>query len=444
MAAIENINLSGNLHFRPLSSHLTRAVRHVAISTRLLKEENTWQGHVVDFISTGTLFVGSAFTIPIALIETITSLSLASIGLAINYFFLKNQSEFLQKHSLKCLAFAVHGVTLTIRNFCAVILAPKLRYHTVNALKEIATHLGSAAFIQFTVGFAIDRTCNRPREFAVRRAMNLLSDSHPSILQDVARQIERDFNVHLLNRLGEIPVLDEYLANHPEDLAFLQNFNLNRIGEPEYRLQAFHIATRFLAEMRLIFPEEAQQQDMRLEITQVSPAEKQYQDALCRVIRDAIIEVHSTEELAGYLNAADTGQDRIEMIDPSIIQPVLMYSQYKEITEEISCPNRFTTNRLEHFNPRRGKLLLAHAAIIRLTQEERNQLRQKILRGSDYEAQGSVQDVFLQISELYTDLERGPLITRTYIDLENVDLISNEILYKRSWQDALTAIAEPV
>ena len=238
-----NMTASGNanLHYRPFSSHLTRAVAFGATSAHhLAKENNTWQGRIITLISKGSLFIGACFIVPLALIETITSLALATMALAAKGFlssnwidFLQKYSwiDFLQKYSLKFLSFALHSGVTAIVNFILAFRMPELHFHTVNALVDNGIYLGTAVFTQFVTRPVIDELCGTSSS-AHMTGFNFLKDSYSDLFQDIASQIQRDFGIHLEN----IQALNQYFPLHPEELEILRNFQFERPGDSDYQV----------------------------------------------------------------------------------------------------------------------------------------------------------------------------------------------------------------
>jgi hypothetical protein len=431
-----------NLHFKPLAARLARATLWGSTSLEQKASTANWQGHAVHILSKAALFIGIAICVPVALIEAVSLFLIAGLGLLANNFLQNNRSEFLQKHALKCLSYSIHSLISGIALFLYGLKNPNLRYHTAYALADHILHLGSAGFTQAFIGGILDQRAGRSPQETLARTVNLLSDSHPDVLNDIVAQIQNDFDVNLRERVRAIPQLADYLNRHPQDRDFVDNFNLMSVfNDQQYRERAGQFVHGFLNEAQLVQPGEAH--PLRFELNQNTPAETAYQERLARLLKDSFLEIYRTPELARCLDRnGETGTQLLEVFDATTFPPLTAYTQYQELLGDIQCPAQFTGN-LVRYNARNQELLAAQRLVRVLNDEQRQNLVQKLLRGADFEAAAPVQVVFLAINRLAQPLVQGPLVTKVAIDLGNIqngNVIDERNLFQRACREALQEV----
>lgn len=435
----------GNLHFKPICARLGRGVLWSSTSLQRNAHTNNWRGRVIHFASKAALFIGASTCIPIALIEAISLFIISGIGLLINNFLFSNRNEFFQKYSLMSLSYSVHSLAVAVALFVLGLKNPNLRFFTPNVLGDHALHLGSAAFSQGLIGGIIDQRVNRNAQETIQRTQNLIRDGHPDMLNDVINQLQIDFNLNLRERMGAVPHLEDFLNRHPQDRQFVQNFDLRNIIEsPAYRQRAAEFVQRFLADMQLVRPGAVGANALRIELNQNTPEEIAYQNRLSHLLKSALLEIYRTPALSHCLDRdGDLGTDLLEMRDAGTFTPLTVYTQYKELSEPIQCPERFSGNLLP-FNPRRAELTAAQNALNGLNDDEKRGLVQKILRGADVVAEPRVQAVFLAINKLAAPLMQGPLITKVAIDLRNIERGEQPMdaanLFQKAYREAIAEI----
>lgn len=443
---IANPYLSDNLHFKPICARLGRGVLWTTTTLQKKASETEWHGHVVRFLSKATLFLGAVILVPLALIESVSLFIIGGLGIAINKFLCQSRSQFLQKYSLKAISYAIHSGVVTIAMFILGLKNPNLKYHTNNALVDQALYLGSAGFTQMTFGTAVDLAAGRSPQMAFERSLNLFVDSHPDLLNDIMTQIQRDFGLNLRERMREIPHMEAFLNRHPEDRDFIHNFNFTRlVNDQVYRRRAGEFLHRYLEEARVVRPQadEVEVNALRFELNVNSAEEAAYQNRLGTHVRTAFLDIHDNPAFARCLDSGQyPGKDLLEMFDASIYLPVAGYAQYKELLEPIQCPVQFSGN-LTDFNTRRQLLITAQNKVNLLTPDQRGRLVEKILRGSDMHTQGPVQEAYIDISFLAAALHRGALMTKTAIDLREIEggnVLDVRNLFQKACQDAVGEI----
>ena len=454
----ENYLNTNNLHFKPICARLERGVLWASATLQQNASTTHWHGHVVRFLSKATLGIGSLAVIPIALIEAGGTVVLVAIGLTFNALIYDDRSEFLQKHSLKALSYSLNSAAVLVASIVLCVTTPTSQYHFPHALIDHILHIGSALFIQ---GFArpiLDRRAERDPSLAGNLALNLLADSYPDSALDLLNQLQRDFGIPMRNQAGEIITIQEFLndprtgfqnsLNNPEDQAFVANFDLHLLEEPEYAIQTIVIVRRFLEAQGLVLAAENPDNPFLFELNQHQPEETAYQDRLSNLLRDSFLEIHRTPELVRCLNTTDrfgettTGQDLLEAMDASIFTRLTAFTQLKELEHPILCPAVFTGN-LTDYNRRRADLLAAQRGFNTLTREQKAQLIQKILGAATDPARGAVHDMFLEINRLAAPLNQGPLMTKTALDLGNIrggNIIDARNLFQAACQEALETI----
>lgn len=435
---------NNNLHYKPICAHLGRVALWSSTSIANRASTTQWHGRVVALLSRAALILGACLAMPIAVIETVAFGILAGLGHLIHRLIFQNRSEFLQKWTLRSASHTLHSAIVSIGLLGLAARSPVSKSHTLNAAIDNGIHLGSAAFIQSTWGALLDRNAGRNRDLFAQRTLNLLADSHPGLLNDFVVQIQRDFDVNMRDRVGQLPNMATYLRGHPEDRDFIHAFNFyNFANDREYRQRSLAVLGRYLEIAQVIRPRAEEAAGLRFELNQNTQAEKDYQDYLAHTLRDAFIEIHQNDELNGFLDKGDDkGKDLLEMIDASTYVPLTAYTQYKELLAPIACPEQFTGN-LARYASRHADLLAAKEKVDALTDEESERLVEKILRGSDFQAEGSVQEAYMAISALATPLYQGPLMTKTSIDFGSQDpanMISTTNLFQKSIQEALAIV----
>jgi len=439
--------LTGNLHFKPFCVRISRGV--VGIATTMQKNASTteWHGHIVTFLSKASIVACVAVCIPLALAEAVAAFVLAGIGIALNRIFLDSKSEFFQKHSVKALSYAVHSAVATIVLFVLGIKNPNLKFQTTNAVLDHVLHIGSAGFIQCTFGAVLDRSAGRSAQLAITRSINLFSDSHPDLLNDIGMQLQEDFDINIRARMRQIPGLEPYLNRHPEDRDFARDFNFQTLlQDSAYRLRAGAMLQRYLAEMDIIQPQVDGADALNIDLNQNNIAESAYQRSLADLLKASFLEIYRTPDLYHCMDKdGQMGNDLLEMMDAATYVPLTTYTQYKELLRPIQCPSPFVTRNLRLYDQRRAQLIAAKAQVEQLNEGQKRELVQKIFRGSDVVAAGPVQAAYLSISRLAPPLYQGPLMTKTAIDLhavENGDVVQVRSLFQKACQDAIAEIAQ--
>lgn len=440
--------LNNNLHLKPICAWTGRAVAWASTTWQKNASETEWHGHLVRFLSKATLIAGSILSIPIALIEAAVGFAFGGIALAFNKAAYADRSEFLQKHSLKFLSYAVHSLALSVTYLVLAIKNPILLHYTANAVIDHAIHIGSAGFIQCTVGASIDKSAERSPQLAITRTLNLLSDSHPNLLNDIGTQIERDFDINIRRRIEQVPSLEEYLNRHPDQRRIIENFNIHLLlNNQNYRQQVVLFGRQYLEESGIIGNQPDQFNPLRFELNRNTGEESAYQEHLARLLKNSFLQIYRTPELYHCLDKDGTeGNDLLEMMDASTYVPLTTFTQYQELLQPLICPRQFSGN-LVRYNQRRNDLTAAREQILALNEVQRGELVQKILRGADVAANGAVQAAYLSIHQLAPALYKGPLMTKTAINLQAVEgggeMMDVRNLFQKACQDAIAEINEP-
>jgi hypothetical protein len=441
MAAVDPY-LRNNLHCKPLCARLGRAVLWGATSLNRQAAQPNWRG--LHALSRITLIAGAVVSTPIALIETVALFIIGIAGLYMNDLIYDYRSQFLQKHTLKCLSYAFHSLLTGIFLCSTAYRNHNLLSHMYYVPIDHLLHLGTAAVAQLIWGGKIDQKAGRPPETAHLRTLLLFTDNLPLMLNDIADQFNRESGLDFRERLRTLPFVIAHLARHPEDRPFIDSFSVGRLQEDDYRHQAREVVQRYLADYLAAHHEDRdviahfsvdrlRERDYRnqlsqclqrllehmgfaqgIELNSLTPEERAYQERLSRFVKAAFLKIHDTPRLSSYLDRdGSRGTELLESL--SVYGLLIDYAQYLELLEEIHCPKRFT-GPLATYNKRRNDLIAAQESLRRLTEAERGQLVEKLLRGSDYEAPPHVQDVYLCITRLSSALMQGPLVTRTAIN----------------------------
>lgn len=442
---------SNNLHFKPLTARLARELTDATTELQRSASLNQWHGHVVIFLSKAFFTMGAICSIPLALIETISSLASGIILGILNRSVYQDRSEFLQKYALKAISYGCHSLTSSVALLVIGWKAPLFLYHTTNAIVDHALYLGSAALIQCSCGVDIDQAAGRNPNLAIERTIQLLGDSHPDLIYDVLNQFQRDFDFDLRDRLGALPHLRTFLDQHPDSARFIREFNFQSfLTSAAYRQQAVQILRQFLIEAQLLRPDVQELNPYYFELNQSNAAEGTYQEKLAAFLKAAFLEIYRTPRLANCLSTdKETGQSLLESFDASICAPLATYTQYKELLQPLTCPSHFTQslrvyNDCQEKEGRYRQLQSAKTQVDLLTNQQKGTLVEKILKG-DLEVEPAVQEVYKKIGELAGPLYQGPLMTKTAIDLSQIDsgnIIVKRNLFQKACQEALAEIAQ--
>lgn len=443
MSAV-NQYLENNLHSKPISSHLMRGVLWTTTSIQKRADETVWQGRTLIVISKAVLIAGAIVTIPIAAIEAVSLYIFAGLGMGLNYYFYSNHSAFLQHWSLKGLSYGFHSTLNGVALLTLGFKTPNLRYHTTNAIFDHALHLLSAALSQGVVGALLEGFGGYQINLAPTRVVNLLSDSHPALLNDILAQLQRDVGINLNVSLRNLPQLQQYLQRYPEVQAFVQSINVqNLISDAAYRTRALTIVRDFLVEMGLIERQPLGASPWLFELHQNTPEESRYQEYLASTLKGSFLEIYRNDRLVNMLGNQDhSGKQLMEVFDASIYVPLTMYTQYNELVQALQCPRHFQGN-LSIYGGRSFALGNAKGLLERLTADQKQLLVEKILRGGDFVVEQAVKDVYIAIGNLAPALYQGPLMTKQAINLievANGNVIETRNLFQKACQEALAEI----
>jgi hypothetical protein len=431
MSAVSQYLKSDNLHYKPLSARLGRAVLWTSTSLQKKKPTSSCLQFTVTLVAKGIILGGALALIPLAAVEAASSLAIGTLGMVLNRSLWKNRSEFLQKFSLKFIAYGINSLVVVVALFALGLSNPNLRFHTVNAAADHAIHIGSAAF---AISF-LDRSPSS------ERLVNLLHDSHPTLLEDLLDQLQSDFGLDLRGRVTENPTLTDYLRRHPEDRNFIQSFDFRRLSrEVNYRRETLELLRRFLVDIRLIRAGQPLANMNALELNQNNSDEGNYQDRLGALLKHSFLEIYRSAELSQYLS-----KDQLANMQGEIFVPLSSYTQYKELLGEIGCPPRFSRH-LERYNSRQRDLIAAKRQLDTLTTDQKSALVRKILCGSSFAVTGKVQEVYLKVSELANPLYRGPLMKKHTLNLGTLgqgnfgQVFETQDLVQKACQEALAEI----
>lgn len=436
-----NLYLTNNLHAKPLSARLTRGLINATIAINKHAHERDWRGRTVRALSRAFLFSGAVLTVPVALIESIGSFAIGSCGLAINKYYYKIPSERIRHLSVKSLSFGMHVALNTFTLFQLALKMPIIEYYTRNALRDYFIHISSAAITQGVIGASIG---NPSEEVMKKRILNLFTDCHPSMLNDMLTQLLRDVHVSFSSKMREIPTMEEYYQRHPETREFVQDFDIRcLLSNPQYQNKAMLLLQEFLREIELLSPAVSGADPALFFLNRNSPKESQYQDHLTNLLKASFSEIYATPSLHRMLDQRDQdGKELLMTLDSTICIPLAAYMQYKELLSPVQCPEEFTGN-LVQYNQRHTHLLSAKALVDALSPQQKERLAEKILRGADVQAEGPVQQAYLPICALASGLYQGQLMSRIAINLRELNegnFIQTRSLFVKACQDALAEI----
>jgi hypothetical protein len=317
------------------------------------------------------------------------------------------------------------------------------KYHSLIAIRDQTLHLGSAAIVQLACSGFYDRRADRDPNLNLTRAANIFRDSHPAPLTDILTQIQRDVGLNLREGMAPIPSLEDYFNRHPDERDFVRNFDVSAfIRDEGYRNRTLLSLRTFLEEARLIGHAQNPADIYHFDLNQNTPAEIAYQNRLKELLKNAFLEIYRTPALSQCLDKdEDLGKDLLEMLDGSTYIPLTTYTQYKELLEEIQCPPWFTGN-LVLYNERQNQLIAARNKIMPLSENDKNELVKRILRGSDHELSDDLKEIYLDITNLAPALYQGPLMTKVYIDpfANDGDVMVTQNLFQTVCQEAIAEI----
>ena len=438
---------SGNLHWKPVTAHFARGSLWLTTVLQRNASPMAWYGRAVVFLSKANLVLTAFVLLPVAFIETTALFIIGGLGVVCNKLVYRNESEFIQKHSLKAIAYGLHSSIMVIALFALGVMAFPLREHTPRALIDHGIHLVIAALVQTTVGAVLDRAVGREDRSSVVRLLNLFWDSHPALINDVITQVQRDLNLNLRSKMGRTPHVENYLNRHPQARAFVNEFRIQSLRNRDYRLRTLAFIREFLVETQLVQPGE----DPNL--LEFNTTETVYQEALVRHLKNAFIDIYKNPALAKCLDSIDKdgnvdqqGQTLLKDQDASIYGPLTSYAQYKELLEPVACPDQFIGN-LARYNNRRADLIAAKRQIDDLSRNDRTRLIQKILRGGHYTPQeekaisGPVKKAFLSIGKLAHPLHQGPLMLKMGLNLGGGDIIARKNLFQKAMREAIDEVS---
>jgi hypothetical protein len=400
-----------NLHFKPISAHLARCAAWASVELNKSASETRWHGHVVRALAKVTLAGGFCAALPIAAIEMLALGLISGLGIAIDYYLCGGGCEFLQKHSLIFLSYAINSLGAFVLLRAMLKKIPTLRSHSMVALYDWGARFCAAAMTQIQIGGWMDRSAGRNNE---PRILNLLFETLPEFGQDMVHQIQNDLGV----RLPELPALQEYLSRHPEDRRFIEEFDFHDLH------QAAAFAQRFLADARLVHIN--RDDPLRFELFVNPQGVADYQEHVAQLLKGAFLELHNTPALSQHLEG---GAQSLAEMQASIFTPLSAYTVYKELRQEIQCP--------EQLAERRQRLLAAKAAVDGLSDEDRNTLVQRIL-GAEVSETAQVHEAYLKINQLAPDLYHGPLLKKPVLDVNHMQMEVD--LFQRSLQEAFALL----
>lgn len=390
--------LQGNLHFKPINARFYGSVLFLATELDQRASQTRWHGHLVRMISGLTLISGTLITVPMAITETFLSAAIGTVGMTL-YILTRWNWKPLQKHTLQSLSYSLHSLVVLIYSLANVFHLRAHNYHVINKLLDYLSYIGSAAVVQLVVGYYIDELAGRngerqKQEFSIHhppqalvRAINLLNDAQPQLLQEVLDATLRDYR-SLIDRESQnlTQRFRQAVENHPEYQDLFENISYDSlIRNPETSRRWRELGLILLVEIGFLQITDEISPGVVL-INNHSPEETAYQDYLHNIIKTAFTEIYRTDHLARYFSENredfEQGKENLTSFYGETIQLVANYSQFKELEDTNSpCPGEFTSSDLAQYNERKNQLLIAQNLLQLCSLEEKQILIQKLFIG---------------------------------------------------------------
>ncbi len=429
------------LHVKPLCHQLARGIAFIGTSIQQNAAIDHWHGRALIILAKAVVATGYVLNTVVATIESLVIFVFAALALSLHAA-TKGRSSLLHNATLKLTAYYIN--TVLVAGAQVICLHKRLfsRHHSLNAVTNHAIH-GAAALIAQFVGYAFDEIAGRnPRNQqellpALCRAIRVVIEIAPAAISDISRNAVHDFAVHIRNNQVN-PNLEAFLRDNPDHAQILNRFNMDRLRhEPAYRGDLLRIFGNYLVQTgvlnHLVANAEGPDAANPINLFGVNNNEKDknYQNQMKELIKKSFIELHDRDDLVCMLSkehgAAATADDgRNELTTFSATIQLASYVQFKEIENEIVCPEAFGAQELHQYNHRHEMLLNAKNRLGQLAENERQILIKKLLKTGDFDinAQGLTPDRSHFIQQLYNDigtlaspLHQGPLLTQNFVNM---------------------------
>lgn len=444
--AVSNHHLNrAELHLKPLCAHLGRGATYLVTHLQKRAHVETAAGRCAQGLAKFTLGIGSLAIIPIALIESVAFLIFAGFAISINRMICDSRSLFWQNVSVQLLSHAFHSAFITVLFFTMLMKNPNLSFFTANAAVDQALYLGTAVGVHLVFGTLFDVEAGRDRNLSIQRVGQMVLQHVPHVAYDLLSQVQRDFDIDLSHRIAQAPQLQAYWNEHPHDLQFLRGLQWQRLTHDEaYQAQAAEILRRILERGEVVGAAQNNQPAL-FELNPATPAVAAYQERLKGYLKAAFLEIYRTPNLVSCLDReGESGKELLKIPDAAVFMPLATYAQYKEICEEIQCPERFNAE-LRRYDSRREQLLATRQKVLLLGDQGQSLLQQKILRGADLQVPDNVQEVYREIAALADPLVAGPLVTKVALNIRAHDLsqlVEFANIFKSACDEAIALVEQ--
>lgn len=438
------------LHMKPISHQMGRGITFIGTVIQQSANQNLWHGKMKIGIAKGIVAVGYALNIVIAAIESVAAFTFAALALSLHAI-TRGRSTLMQKITLKMCAYWLNTILVAGVEVYCLKKGYFSKYHSLNALGNNAVHGVSALVVQF-IGYGFDRWAGRnpvnndTLPPSAIRAIRTLIELVPAVLRDTSKGAARDFSVHIRNNQNN-PNLQVFLRNNPDYAEILNRFNLNRLRtDPAYRGDLLRLLGNYFVQAGVLNginninmngQVQAPQAGGQIDVFGVNNNEndKNYQDGLKTIIKNAYIELYANEQLVCMLSDNDKAdaekvQSGRSNLKASVCNEQLAhYAQLQEIKNEIACPETFSAQELRAYNNRRALIQMAKTLYNELTEREKQILTEKLLKKEDFEIQGleenrkkKIQELFNDIRTLATQLPQGNLLKQNIVDIRPLNL----------------------
>lgn len=449
---------NNNLHFKPITGWVFQGIRFAGTSIHQSASPNRWHGHLVRGISYGIVATGYVINAFLALAESILAFT---VGFFASMLHRQTNAESvtLHKFTLKCLAYAINGLGVSVGQSYLLCTGNFPQYHTLNTLINHGLHIGSAIVSQLIFGRCFDQVAGRnpqdPNQMtpSVTRSIGILVENIPPVVTELLASVDRDLGVPYVVRDADgNEQVSSFFDQYPQHRGVLQSFNLNNLADPEQR-RAVAAFINDYSTYRGIGRANIGGANNILVLNNNGQADRQYQAKLKEYVKDSFKEIYQNDNLVSCLSseaslqaAIKAGKESMDMFDADIYIPLANYAQLKELQNDIECPNRFENAELRRLYPTRyDDLTAAKVKVDALTSEETAILVKKLLKGSSLnysafnisiEQERHIQEAFTMIGRLSGSLHQGKLMNQLQVDLRNLGNMNHCSLFQEACQDA--------
>ncbi len=385
--------IRGNLHYKPLSVHLTNALQTgvTYLSHEALKRK--WTPEQVYWFSLILTIPAHLALISLVAIEVIFGVAAAAAAIVLNRVRYQFKNDSLEKHTLQFLSFSLHAVVNLVGTIPYHLTRKNKVSYLNNSFVSHFLHWFSAATVHYTIGPYFDQMHGRNKQLPMHRILNFYKDTQPYLMRELICSVRKDgFSISedVAGRL-EQSNFDDYFVRHPRTLTFLLELNIGRLfQDPYYASEAREHLLDLVVELQalnqpffVLYQEEP-----------ASPEVQVYQAHLAELTKEAYREIWNTPKLWRCLGERD-GQERLKV--GLACGALWNYIIYKEVmTERDECPDAEREEALQEIE----------TLIKDFTEDQHEKLKILLLKGNSEVQEGKVQGAFIKIGALGSNFHK--------------------------------------